>query len=288
MSMWKKIKYTLLTKGFGAYINSLHYVNARFAAETAYTLFSSPRGGLLKSIPTFLSSSAMKQLTFEQHKIQTYEWDGAKETVLLIHGWESNAYRWKGVIEVLRKQNYRVIALDAPGQGLSNGKEFNAVYYSQFINEVCKHFQPDYLIGHSLGGMTMFYYLSQYQPTHVKKVLSLGAPNRFLRITDNYKNMVSMSNKSYKEFLNEFPKRFDVNPAEFNTELFIDQINTNIPIGIIHDDLDQVVPYNDALQIIERHPRIPLFTTHNLGHSLYDESVNQQILYFLENNHFKL
>lgn len=286
MKIWKKLKYTLLTKGFGAYINSLHYVNAKFAAETAYTLFSSPRDGVLKTLPTFLSSSAMKKLEYKNYQIQTYEWKGDKETILLIHGWESNANRWQGVIQRLRKDNYHIIALDAPGQGLSDGKELNAVLYAEFINEVSDYYKPDYIIGHSLGGMTMFYYLSKYKPTFIKKIISLGAPNRFLRITDNYKRLVSMSDRSYQEFLKEFPKRFEVNPAFFNTETFIDDVHA--PIGIIHDVEDKVVPYSDAEEILIKHSRIQMFTTKNLGHSLYDDLVNEQIVYFLENERFKL
>jgi len=285
MGFWNKIKYTLLTKGFGLYINSLHYLNAKFAANTAYTLFSVPRQGLLKTLPTFLNSSRTKDLFFQNQKIKTYEWEGKKETILLIHGWESNANRWQGVIQFLKKKNYRIIALDAPGQGLSDGKEFNAVLYSQFINEVANYYKPAFLIGHSLGGMTMLYYMSVYQPEFVKKIVSLAAPNRFLRITDNYRNMISLNKKTYKNFLLEFEKRFQINPETFNSSDFISQIK--IPIGIIHDDIDTIVPYKDSIEILEKHPEIPLFTTHNLGHSLYHQSVNKQIVYFLENNSFK-
>ncbi|WKW47347.1 alpha/beta hydrolase [Myroides sp. JBRI-B21084] len=285
MTFWKNIKYKLLTKGFGLYINSLHYLNAKFAANTAYTLFSVPRDGVLKSLPTFLSSSAMQKLNFNQYHIQTYEWYGTKETILLVHGWESNANRWQGVIQYLKKLDYRVIALDAPGQGLSSGKELNAVLYSKFVNEVCNHFKPQFIIGHSLGGMTMLYYLATYQPNFIKKAISLGAPNRFLRITENYKQLISLSNKSYQGFLNEFSKRFSMKPENFNSSSFIDSIK--IPLGIIHDKTDTVVPYSDAVEIISKHNYIPLYTTENLGHSLYDEIVNQQIIHFLENNCFK-
>ena len=285
MGFFKRLKYTLITKGFGLYINSLHYLNAKFAANTAYTLFSVPREGVLKSLPTFLGSSAMKKLKVDQHDIQTYEWFGEKETILLIHGWESNANRWQGVIHYLKKLNYHIIALDAPGQGLSDGKELNAVLYSRFVNKVSNHFKPDFLVGHSLGGMTMLYYMATYKPNFVKKIVSLGAPNRFLRITENYKNLISLSNKSYHAFLKEFTKRFSIDPTDFNSSLFIKSIE--IPIGIIHDKEDKVVPYSDAVEILKAHPKIPLYTTHNLGHSLYDEIVNQQIVYFLENNRFK-
>lgn len=286
MSFFKKFKYQLLTKGFGAYINSMHYLNAKFASETAYTLFSVPRDGVLKSLPTFLGSSAMKKLQHKNLDIQTYEWHGDKETILLIHGWESNANRWQGIIQYLKSLNYRIIALDAPGQGLSDGKELNAVLYSDFVHEVSKYFKPDYLVGHSLGGMTMCYYMATYQPKHVKKIVSLGAPNRFLRITDNYKKLISLSNKSYQNFLEEFKKRFQIDPNEFNTSDFIQKIK--VPIGIIHDEGDKIVPYSDALEIKEVNANIPIFTTHNLGHSLYDDIVNQQMIYFLENNSFKL
>ena len=286
MAFWKNLKYTLLTKGFGFYINSLHYLNAKFAADTAYTLFSVPRDGVLKSLPTFLGSSAMKKLQLNHYNIQTYEWFGNKETILLIHGWESNANRWQGVIQFLKKLNYRIIALDAPGQGLSDGKELNAVLYSKFVNEVCNFFKPDFLIGHSLGGMTMFYYMATFKPSFVKKIVSLGSPNRFLRITDNYKRLISLSQKSYQGFLKEFPKRFSIDPTHFNSSTFIDDIK--LPIGMIHDENDKVVPYTDALEILEKHPNITLLTTQHLGHSLYSEDVNEQIVYFLENNRFKL
>lgn len=285
MGFWNNIKYKLLTKGFGLYINSLHYLNAKLASQTAYTLFSVPKQGVLKTLPTFLNSSSMKDLYFGNQRIKTYEWKGEKETILLIHGWESNANRWQGVIQFLKKKKYRIVALDAPGQGLSDGKELNAVLYSQFINEVAIYYKPDFLIGHSLGGMTMLYYISVYQPKFVKKIVSLAAPNRFLRITDNYRKLISLNKKTYKNFLLEFEKRFQINPKSFNSSAFIDQIK--IPIAIIHDETDTVVPYKDSIEILEKHPEIPLFTTQHLGHSLYHQSVNKQIVYFLENNRFK-
>src|SRR5690606_463488 len=101
----------------------------------------------------------------------------------------------------------------------------------------------------------------------------------------NYKKLISLSQKSYQGFLKEFSKRFAINPNEFNSSSFINSIK--IPIGIIHDKTDKVVPYTDALEILEKHPNLPLFTTSNLGHSLYNEIVNEQMVYFLENNCFK-
>src|SRR5690554_7152913 len=82
MSFLKDLKFNILTKGFGLYVNSLHYLNAKFAAQTAYTLFSVPRRGMLKVLPTFLSSSKTKDLYFNEKKIKTYEWEDRKSTRL--------------------------------------------------------------------------------------------------------------------------------------------------------------------------------------------------------------
>ena len=283
--MWKKLKYLLITKGAGFYINTLHLIHAKSAANIAYNLFATPRKGKLKEIPTFLNSSVQKKLTYKDYTIQTYEWANKGEKVLLIHGWESNTTRWKEIIKKLSKQNYHIIALDAPAQGLNKGKELNAVLYGEFINEVANYFKPSALIGHSLGGMTMLHYYDKFKPNFVTKIISLGAPNRFLRITDNYKNVLSLSKRSYSEFLKEFPRRFNVNPAEFNSEVFIKSIQ--IPLGIIHDKHDNIVPFSDAEEIINKHSKTELFVTENKGHSLYHKSINEQIIYFLENNRFK-
>src|SRR5690606_10449952 len=128
--------------------------------------------------------------------------------------------------------------------------------------------------------------MSVYQSEFGHKIVALAAPNRFLRITDNYRKLLSLSKKSYENFLLEFEKRFQINPETFNSSDFVQ--NIHVPLGIIHDDIDTIVPYKDSMEILEKNPDIPLFTTSNLGHSLYHQSVNKQIVYFLKNNRFKL
>lgn len=281
MNYWKNLKYKILTKGAGLYINALALFRAQKAASIAYSLFSIPRDGKLAGFTPFLEKSEKETLLFGDHKIQTYRWPNEGETILLIHGWESNSNRWQGLIQYFKKKkNYNIISLDAPGQGMSSGKELNPILYSQFIHEVCKKFEPDYLIGHSLGGLTMFYYQSVYNFRSVKKIIGLGSPNRFSRITNNYQKLLSLSQTSFQHYISIFKSRFEININEFNTEHFITAINQ--PILIIHDKSDLIVPYEDALEITEKHPEITFLPTENLGHSLYNQSVYKKILGFIE------
>jgi len=39
--------------------------------------------------------------------------------VLLVHGWEDHSGAMLSLVEPLRERGYRVVALDAPGHGLS-------------------------------------------------------------------------------------------------------------------------------------------------------------------------
>src|SRR5690606_34599252 len=104
---------------------------------------STPRKGKLNDEETdYLKSAAQKTIIYETISIKTYCWSGKKDTVLLVHGWESNAFRWKDLIEILKAADYNIIALDAPAHGDSGSKIFNAVLYSECINMVIRHFKP--------------------------------------------------------------------------------------------------------------------------------------------------
>lgn len=280
MVKFSQIKYWLMTKSFGMIVNGVSLFNPEKAGNIAYNLFANPRDGKLNSYSEFLKNADKEIIIYNEHQIQTYEWKGDKETVLLMHGWESNSNRWQGMIQYLRKKKYNIISLDAPGQGMSSGKEFNAVLYAEFINEVCQKYKPTYLIGHSLGGMSMFYAQSKYQFPFVKKIIGLGSPNLFHRITRNYKNLLSLNNRTYRSYLNIFVKKFDIDTTYFNTENFIEKINQ--PLLIIHDKDDSIVPYNDAVQIVNKNPRVKFISTEKLGHSLFHNQVYKQAVSFLE------
>lgn len=280
MSTFSKIKYWLLTKSFGLVVNSISVMKPQKAGSIAYNLFSNPRDGKLQAYSNFLTKAEKEIISYKTHKIQTYHWKGEKATVLLIHGWESNSNRWQGMIQYLKKKKYNIVSLDAPGQGMSSGKEFNAVLYAEFVNEVALKFKPTFLVGHSLGGMTMFFAQSKYQFPFVKKIVGLGSPNKFHRITKNYKQMLSLNNRTYNEYLKTFVDKFNIDTTYFNSETFIENIQQ--PVLIIHDKQDAIVPYNDAVQIVTKNPKVQFITTENLGHSLFSNQVYKQVVSFLE------
>ena len=74
----KKLKYFLLTKSIGFYINILVYVNPVKASKLAFKLFSEPRDGRLsqQNLPVFLQIAKNETFIFNNQEFQSYTWKG--------------------------------------------------------------------------------------------------------------------------------------------------------------------------------------------------------------------
>lgn len=78
------------------------------------------------------------------------------KTLLLLHGYLETLYVYSEFIELLQNE-YRVIAIDLPGHGLSgSAKEINTMDFSAAVAtdvlDICKVDTPVYVAGHSMGG----------------------------------------------------------------------------------------------------------------------------------------
>ena len=165
-------------------------------------------------------------------------WKGNETKILLVHGWESNASRWKKTLPHLQKSGSTIIAIDGPAHGLSSGKEFSIPQYAAFINIAVENFKPQYLIGHSIGGKTCLYYQSVYQSTLIQKMVILGAPSDFNIILNNYIVMLSLNQKIAIRLKNYYLEHHKLNIDHFTGKLFASKINTK---GLIAHDIDDTV-----------------------------------------------
>ena len=270
-----------IIKIIGSYLNVLSYVSADYAANKALHLFSKPRKGRANLNQTaFLNSSKKEFLQYEDLKIATYHWQGAKATILLAHGWESNSARWKRKIESFIKEGFNIIALDAPAHGSSGSKLFNALLYSEFINVVAKKHQPKIVIGHSVGGMALVFHQQKYQLNSIQKMVLLGAPSEFDGILKNYINLLGYNKKIKKSINRVILNRFGALPTAFSTSKFAKEITAE---GlIIHDIKDPIIPYSDAKLIKSNFKNSSLVSTKGLGHSLNNSSVTESIVDFIK------
>tara|TARA_B110000967_G_scaffold204131_1_gene246080 strand:- start:1530 stop:2357 length:828 start_codon:yes stop_codon:yes gene_type:complete len=271
---------TLIPKLIGTLINFIGFFSGAYASILALQLFSKPRGGQLTTNgKLFLDSATKETLFYDDLPIQTYQWKGTKETILLAHGWESNSSRWRSEIEKLHKEGYNIIALDGPAHGGSGSDTFNAILYSEFINVVCQKFQPSVFLGHSVGAMAVIFFLQKQTYHAAQKIVLLGAPSAFTGIMERYKEMMGYTAKIDKGIDHQIKLKFGHLPSYFSTANFVKNIDAK---GlIVHDKKDPIIPYQDALDIELQFKNARLISTEGLGHSLKGDFIMTEIIKFL-------
>ncbi len=282
----KRLINKAVPKTVGALLNASSLVSSKYAAAKALSLFATPRkGDINQKQASFLNSAKKETLNCKGNAIMTYQWDGHNKTVLLSHGWESNTSRWQGLIALLQSKNFNIIALDAPAHGESESKTFNAILYSEFINVVCNHYNPEIIIGHSVGGMASVIFQHNYQLQSLNKLVLLGAPSEFEGILKNYTDMLSYNSKVIKSLDKLIEDNFGASPSAFSTAKYCKSINVD---GlIIHDIKDKIIPYSEAELIHKNFKNSKLIATTGFGHSLNHKVVYNYIVEFINSSNIE-
>ncbi len=102
---------------------------------------------------------------------------GAGEALLLIHGFGSSTYTWRGVMDSLAK-DFEVTAIDLPGFGLSQALNTTPTVeaYSDFINDFVQTLglTDAILMGNSFGGEISWRFALKY-PQRARALILLDA-----------------------------------------------------------------------------------------------------------------
>jgi pimeloyl-ACP methyl ester carboxylesterase len=281
MKATKKLVNKYLPKIIGLRLNSLFRINPDKALLKAYKLFSSPRKGKVKPEQVdFLDQAKTTPIEHDSKKIQTYHWKGSGDTIILVHGWDSNTHRWKNLVEKLQNQNYNIVAFDAPAHGYSEGKLLNVPLYSLCLDRMLKLYKPKFIVGHSMGGMTLVYNQYLKQSPFIEKMILLGAPSEMSLIMSDYKRILRLSDKFMKALDAYFKNKFGYQFHEFSIANFAKAVE--IESLIIHDAYDKVAPVEAGKNIHKNLKNSRLSITEGAGHSLNKDHILDEILDFLK------
>ncbi len=277
----KKIKYFLLTKTVGSYINSLNIVNPKKAGLLGFKLFCKPRDGKLdnQNIPKVLKTAMMERFVFEDVEYQNYVWFGGEKIILLVHGWESNSARWEKLLPFLQKTGHTIVAFDGPAHGLSGGNTFTVPNYTKVMQFFTKKYDPNIIIGHSIGGITSIYYQFLTQNPKVEKMVILGAPSDLKNLINNYCKLLSLNTRTKKQLTQTFSEYLNIEVDEFSAKLFAKSITTKALI--VHDTNDNVVAFTEAEKIVSTWQNAEFITTTGFGHSLHDDELYEKVFKFI-------
>lgn len=125
-----------------------------------------------------------KYTEINSYKIHYYDTGGDKNVILFVHGLPLNADSWRPQIEYFKRQ-FRVVALDLPGYGLSSAlpaplpAELSAWYaniISQFLKKL--NIAKAVYIGFASAGHIGIKFAAQY-PAQAEKLVMINASPQF-------------------------------------------------------------------------------------------------------------
>lgn len=277
----KKLINKIVPRAYGQYFNVYSLIAPKKVADDAFHIFCTVRKGRIKpEQAAYLDDFKLTVEDVAGHKIQSYRWPGNKETVLLVHGWESNTFRWRNLIKKLREADFNIIAFDAPSHGYSSGKHLYVPLYEEVVNHMVMKYNPKHLIGHSVGGMTIVYNQYKNPSSHVEKMVTIGSPSEFHEIMEHFQNILKFNNRVMKHLDDYVLNRFGFKINEFSTSKFAQSISKK---GLLfHDKHDLITPYHASVAVNKNWKGSQLVSTEGLGHSMHQDDVNDQIVSFLE------
>ncbi|WP_413942630.1 alpha/beta fold hydrolase [Bdellovibrio sp. HCB-162] len=214
--------------------------------------------------------------------IAAFEWgSSAGPLVVLVHGWSGRGTQMGAFAEPLMEKGYRVVALDGPAHGSSEGERTNVGDYAKFLIRAQKKLGPfKAVIAHSFGAGCSV--LAASWGLQVEKLVLVAGPSRYEVVVDDYLKFISISPLAQKYFLQSLAQKVGLTAKELNVGNIGSKLQT--PALIVHDKEDKEVGYAAALEIKEAWPHAHLLTTSNLGHRriLKDPKVTQQVAEFID------
>lgn len=222
--------------------------------------------------------------------INYYRWGSSDETILLVHGWEGRASQFYQYVLSLIQAGYSVVAFDAPGHGLSQGRDSDILEFHQIMTHLQDIFgQFSALIAHSFGAICATYSINN--GINTDKIITISTPSHFKGLVYKFQAILGLTDKVTNELCKNIEARFNHLGTniwqEFST--YVNARNATTKALIIHDKNDKEVPYEESVLIHDNWPLSKLILTEGLGHKriLKDSATIDEVVRFLANTQAK-
>lgn len=127
-------------------------------------------------------------------ELQVYVWepDGApRGTVLVVHGWTSEASFMVALVEPIRRAGHRVVLFDFPAHGYSSGHSVNLIGCARAVLAVAQAYGPiAACVAHSFAGLAALLVAEGGPPMPASidfgRIVLIACPNRLQDVTRDF------------------------------------------------------------------------------------------------------
>ncbi|TIM25158.1 MAG: alpha/beta hydrolase [Mesorhizobium sp.] len=210
----------------------------------------------------------------------------AAGTVLVIHGWRSRTEYMRTLIEAYRDAGYKVVSLDLPGHGQSQGRRLTLVSAVEAARLTGEWFGPFVaVVGHSFGGAVAANAVAgsvkDVPPLAAERLVLIAAPSSLPAIFNDFSRMLSVGPRSQAAMADRVERIAGRPLHEFTGDRQL--AGTPVPTLIIHAPDDREVSADHARLYAGAGDHVRLYWADGLGHRriLADKGVVERAVGFV-------
>ncbi len=277
-----KLKLRLIFGYYKTKFNTIAGISPRLAAAAAFRLFCTPYSGKPKrKEPSIFHKAKKLQFDFNGIVVRGFQWTPAKpgeKTILICHGFDSSSYKFEKFVHLFLREGMNVLAFDAPGHGISDGKIINAMVYRNLIIQIEKLFGPvKGIMAHSLGGLAAALAMEEINDPS-KKIVLIAPATETITAIENFFHFIRVNDKTQKAFEGLIEETGSKPVSWYSVTRAVQTFSSQILW--LHDEDDPVCPYEDTLPVQKMNlPHTTFITTKGLGHStIYRDNKVQKMI----------
>lgn len=264
-------------------LNLLAVISKKWAVRSAFTIFSTPYRKPRPVAPPIFEKSTEVKLNVNGLNIYGYSWHSdRKNKILILHGFESRAYNFDRYVYPLIKAGFGVYAMDAKAHGKSEGKTITVPEYVDMLRELEKQIGTfSGYMAHSFGGLAISLYKEEVRD-NLSKIVLIAPATETSSAINLFVRFFRLS-KKVKVGIDEYIYQRSGKTTEYYSIKRAIKNITN-PVLWIHDEDDDITPFEDVLPLIHAQPEnIEFLITKGLGHrKIYkDNNVKKKTICFL-------
>lgn len=272
------------------------------AGDVAFRLFCTPRlsqwrhpehAKLVARARHHLREAAQRSIETPVGRVHVYTFDppGSSPmlgTVLIVHGWTSEVSFMTALAEPVRRAGFRVVLMDMPAHGASEGRATNLIDCARAALAVGREIGPvSGIVAHSFGGMIALLAMEGGPPLDgrldVPRIALVASPNRMAEITQLFARHWRLSAAGLRAFEKRL-ERVGRRPLRNFTSVALLSSCPQTRVLIAHAHDDDAVPYTAAQEIAVALPQAELMSFSGLGHRniLFAPQVARAVASFLK------
>ena len=190
-------------------------------------------------------------------------------SVLIAHGWTSEASFMAVFAEQLRRAGFRVVAFDQPAHGRSARERASLIDCSRALLQVAEALGPiRFAVAHSMGGLALLLAGEGGPPMAraypFERYVLVSMPNRFGAITQEFADELSLQPAAARAYEQRLARIAHRPIAEFTGARLL--AATGRPALVMHARDDTEVGFYHAEEIVAQCPTARLKAFDGLGH----------------------